>query len=161
MSKKSHVLIVLTVLSMAAAGPALAARNAHDHGHDAATVTLQLNAGQKWATDAPLRAGMGEIRQAMAVSLPAIHANKMSAKSYAGLAKKVQDAVGQIVANCKLPPAADAQLHIVIADLLVGADQMAGKVKGTKRVDGAVKVIGALNAYGQHFQDSDFHAIEH
>ena len=158
---KPHLLIALTVLGLAAAGPSLAARNAHDHGHDAAAVMLQLNAGQKWETDAPLRAGMGEIRQAMAGSLQAIHTHKMSAKAYDDLAKKVHSAVGQIVAQCKLPPAADAQLHLVIADLLVGADQMAGKVKGAPRVDGAVKVIGALNAYGQHFDDPDFHAIEH
>ena len=161
MSMPSHLLIALTVLGLAAAGPALAARNAHDHGHGAAAVTLQLNAGQKWETDAPLRAGMGEIRQAMAGSLQAIHAHKMSAKAYDGLAKKVQSAVGQIVAQCKLPPAADAQLHIVIADLLVGADQMAGKVKGAPRVNGAVKVIGALQAYGQHFDDAGFQPIEH
>ena len=158
---KPHILIALTVLGLAAAGPSLAARNAHDHGHDAAAVTLQLNAGQKWETDAPLRAGMGEIRQSMAASLPAIHANKMSAKAYDGLAKKVQSAVGQIVAHCKLPPAADAQLHVVIADLLVGADQMAGKVKGAPRVNGAVKVIGALKAYGEHFDDAGFQPIEH
>ena len=158
---KPHLLIALTVLGLAAVGPSLAARNAHDHGHDAATVALQLNAGQKWGTDAPLRAGMREIRQAMTASLHAIHEGKMSAQAYGRLAKKVQGAVGQIVANCKLPPAADAQLHTVIADLLVGADQMAGKVKGTPRAEGAVKVIGALNAYGQHFDDPGFQPIEH
>ena len=161
MSMKSHLLIALTVLGFAAAGPSLAARSAHDHDHGAAAVTLQLNAGQKWETDAPLRAGMGEIRQAMAGSLQAIHTHKMSAKAYDGLAKKVQSAVGQIVAQCKLPPAADAQLHLVIADLLVGADQMAGKVKGAPRVDGAVKVIGALKAYGTYFDDPGFRVIEH
>ncbi|MCC6219603.1 MAG: hypothetical protein IT505_08890 [Aquabacterium sp.] len=158
---KQPLLTALIVWGLAATGPALAARNAHDHGHGASTAALQLNAGQKWATDAPLRAGVGEISRAMAASLPAIHANKMSAKAYSRLAKQVQGAVAQIVAQCKLPPAADAQLHIVIADLLVGADQMAGKVKEASRVDGAVKVIGALNAYGQHFDDPDFHAIEH
>lgn len=161
MSMKSHLLIALSVWGLAAAGPALAARNAHDHGHGASTAALQLNAGQKWATDAPLRAGVGEISRAMAGSLQAIHTHKMSAKAYDGLAKKVQSAVGQIVAQCKLPPAADAQLHLVIADLLVGADQMAGKVKGVPRVDGAVKVIGALKAYGQHFDDAGFQPIEH
>lgn len=48
---------------------------AHDHSHEmgAAAVTLQLNAGQKWATDAPLRLAMGNIRQAMAGLLHAIH----------------------------------------------------------------------------------------
>lgn len=158
---KPHLHIALTVFALLAAGPTLAARNAHEHGHDATAATLQLNAGQKWETDAPLRAGMAEIRQTMTASLHAIHANKMSAQAYDRLAKKVSTSVGKIVANCKLPPAADDQLHIVIADLLAGADHMAGKVKGARRMDGAVKVIDALDAYGQHFNDPDFQPIEH
>ena len=113
---KPYTFVALTVLSLAAAGPVLAAADAHEHHHGTAPASLQLNAGKKWQTDAPLRAAMGQIRQSMAASLHAIHANKMSAKGYDGLAKQVEGAVGEIVANCKLPPAADAQLHIVVAD---------------------------------------------
>ena len=29
------------------------------------------------------------------------------------------------------------------------------------KMDGAVKVIGALKAYGQHFDDAGFQPIEH
>lgn len=109
-------------------------------------------------TDAPLRKAMGEIRQSIASSLHAIHENKFSAQAYGGLAKKVEGAVGDIVANCKLPPAADAQLHIVVADLLAGAEQMAGKAR---RMNGAVKVIGALDNYGKYFDDPGFQPIAH
>ncbi|WP_223879682.1 hypothetical protein [Dechloromonas sp. CZR5] len=158
---KPYILAALTVLSLAAASPSLAARDAHHHGHSPVSASLQLNAGKKWETDAPLRTAMGEIRQSMASSLHAIHENKMSAKSYDGLAKQVEGAVGQIVASCKLPPAADAQLHIIVADLLAGAEQMAGKVKEVKRVNGAVKVIGALDNYGKYFDDAGFRPIEH
>ncbi len=154
---KPHLLTALTVLSLAAA-PAFAAGNAHDHGHEAHGATLQLNAGKKWETDAALRKAMGEIRQSMAASLHAIHENKLSSKAYGGLAKQVEGAVGEIVANCKLPPAADTQLHIVVADLLAGAEQMAGKAK---RMDGAVKVIGALDNYGKFFDDPGFQPIAH
>ncbi len=154
---KPYLLTALTVLSLAAV-PAFAANNAHEHGHEAHGATLQLNAGKKWETDAPLRKAMGEIRQSMASSLHAIHENKFSAQAYGGLAKKVEGAVGEIVANCKLPPAADAQLHIVVADLLAGAEQMAGKAK---RMDGAVKVIGALDNYGKYFDDPGFQPIAH
>jgi hypothetical protein len=157
MLMKPYLLTALTVLSLAAV-PAFAANNAHEHGHEAHGATLQLNAGKKWETDAPLRKAMGEIRQSMASSLHAIHENKFSAQAYGGLAKKVEGAVGDIVANCKLPPAADAQLHIVVADLLAGAEQMAGKAK---RMDGAVKVIGALDNYGKYFDDPGFQPIAH
>jgi hypothetical protein len=157
MLMKPYLFTALTVLSLAAV-PAFAANNAHEHGHEAHGATLQLNAGKKWETDAPLRKAMGEIRQSMASSLHAIHENKFSAQAYGGLAKKVEGAVGAIVANCKLPPAADAQLHIVVADLLAGAEQMAGKAK---RMDGAVKVIGALDNYCKYFDDPGFQPIAH
>lgn len=152
---------ILALFTLAATGPAFAANDAHDHGHEAHGVTLQLNAGQKWQTDAALRKAMGEIRQSMAGSLHAIHGNKLSPKGYNGLAKKVETAVGDILANCKLPPAADAQLHLVVADLLAGAGQMAGKAKPAGHMDGAVKVIGALDNYGKYFDDPGFQPIAH
>ena len=155
---KPMLFAALTALSLAASGPVLAASGAHDHGHGATPATLQLNAGQKWETDAPLRAAMGEIRQLMGASLDAIHAETMSAASYQALAGKVEAAVGEIVANCKLPPAADAQLHLVVADLLAGTEQMAGK---TGQINGAVKVIGALDSYGKFFDDAGFLPLEH
>jgi hypothetical protein len=158
---KTHFLIALSVLTLAATGPSLATNEAHEHGHGTASATLQLNAGKKWETDAPLRKAMGEIRQSMASSLHAIHENKLSAKAYGELAKKVEGAVGDMVANCKLGSQADEQLHIIIADLLSGAEQMAGKVKQAKRMDGAAKVFGTLDSYGKYFYDPGFQPIAH
>jgi hypothetical protein len=155
---KHPILTALALFSLAA-GPAFAANDAHSH--EAHGATLQLNAGKKWETDAALRKAMGEIRQSMASALHAIHENKLSPKAYGGLAKKVEGAVGDMVANCKLGTQADEQLHIVIGDLLAGAEQMAGKAKQVKRMDGAVKVIGALDNYGKYFDDPGFQPIEH
>lgn len=92
---KRKLLTALGVISLAVAGPALAAGNAaHDHGHAAAeTTTLLLNAGKKWETDA--------------------------------------------------------------------ADQIAGKSKQAKRMNGAVKVIGALEKYSMYFDDPGFKPIRH
>lgn len=161
---KTCLFAALTVLSLSAAGPASAA-DAHPHGHEhgqaAAPATLQLDAGRKWQTDAPLRKEMGNVRQAMAGSLHAIHEKKMSARAYERLAKKVEASVGEIVANCKLPPAADAQLHLVVADMLAGAEQMAGKAGSARRIDGAIRVVGALDSYGRYFDDPGFKPLEH
>lgn len=163
---KRRMLTALTALSLAAAGPALAAKQAaHDHGethaHGAAAGTLELNAGKKWETDAPLRQAMGGIRQTLAAALNAIHDDRLPATGYDKLAHQVEGAVGAIVANCKLAPKADAQLHLIVADLLAGAEQMAGKAKQAKRRDGAVKVIGALEKYSTYFDDPGYHPIAH
>ena len=142
---------VILAIALAFAGPAAYAESAHDHGHAAGEAKLVLNQGEKWATDAPLRQGMDAIRAAIAKDVNVIHANKATAKRYEALATKVTAEVAGIVQNCKLEPAADAQLHIVIADLMAGAEAMEGKVKGQTRRAGAEKVANALNAYGEHF----------
>lgn len=161
---KQYILTALIVLSLGVGGAALAANNAaHDHSHDhgGKPATLKLNAGKKWETDAPLRKAIGEIRQSMATSLDAIHNNRLPAKHYGALAHKVESAVGDIVANCKLGTQADEQLHIIIADMLAGAEQMTGKAKQAKPRGGAVKVIVALDKYGKYFDDPGFQPIAH
>ncbi len=159
---KPNILTALVVLFLGAGGSALATGNAaHDHNHGGKPATLQLNAGKKWETDAPLRTAMGEIRQLMAGSLDAIHNNRLPAKDYGALAQKVEGAVSDMVANCKLGPQADEQLHIIIADLVAGAEQMAGKVKQARPRDGAVKVIVTLDKYGKYFDDPGFRPIKH
>lgn len=157
---KSNIRIALIVISLTASGPSLAVSNAaHDHG--GAATTLEMNAGKKWETDAALRKAMSEIRQTVAGSLHAIHENRLPVAGYGKLASKVEGAVGEIVANCKLEPKADAQLHLIVADLLAGAEQMAGKGKTAQRRNGAVKVIGALEKYGAYFDDPGFRPITH
>jgi hypothetical protein len=152
---------------LAAAGLALGlatgslAADAHKHDHGAAPAKLELNNGKKWATDAPLRQGMENIRKLMQASLHDIHENRLSAAKYGALAKQVDAEVGGIVANCKLEPKADAQLHLVIADIGEGAEAMAGKSKQAKRQAGAVKVLGALDKYGAHFEHPGWQPLAH
>ncbi len=148
-------------LGIAATGLYAAEKNAHSHEHGAAPAKLTLNEGKKWATDAPLRQGMENIRKYMDTSLRDIHEGKLSAAKYGELAKKVNGEVGGIVANCKLEPEADAQLHLVIADIGEGIEAMEGKAKKVKRQAGAVKVIGALEKYGAYFDHPGWHSIKH
>ena len=142
--------VLAAALSTAFAGPALAASDAHDHG-TATSAALQLDHGRKWQTDEPLRKGMTDLRQAVATDLKVIHADKATPKQYEALAAKVNAEVAGIVQNCKLAPEADAELHKVVAELIGGAEAMEGKEKGVTRRAGAVRVVKALNAYGEYF----------
>ena len=147
--RNSRWLIVAASLALSAA-PAWAADPAHDHdAHGAAT--LKLDNGQKWKTDAPLRQGMANIKAAVQPHLPAIHENKLKAATYQTLAKQTNAQSAFIVANCKLAPDADAQLHLVIAELGAAADAMAGKSKALSRQKGALQLLHTLDAYGQFF----------
>jgi hypothetical protein len=160
---KLKTLPAAAILGLALVGTSLAATAnpapAHKHEHGAAPGKLQLNAGKKWETDQALRQAMGNIRQTMAASLPGIHQNRFAKKDYAALAQKIEAEVGSIVANCKLSPKADEQLHLIVADLMEGAEQMAGK--SGKGRDGAVRVVGALDKYANYFDDPGFVPIKH
>ncbi len=152
---------------LAAAGLALGlsagslAADDHKHEHGAAPAKLELNEGRKWATDAPLRKGMEGIRKLMEASLHEIHEGKLSTARYGALARKVNAEVSGIVANCKLEPKADAQLHLVIADIGEGVEAMEGKAKKAKRQAGAVMVLGALEKYGAHFEHPGWQPLAH
>jgi hypothetical protein len=122
------------------------------HGHTGAVSQLQLDAGQRWPTDASLREGMANIRAAFVASYPIIHRGPQTDAQYDVLADRIGKEVDGIVARCKLPPQADAQLHLVVADLLQGVSLMHEPDRRTRH-DGTVLIHGALLAYGKFFDD--------
>jgi hypothetical protein len=138
-----------------------AAWSQHQHGHDhganqAAVTQMRLDGEKKWATDASLRAGMAAIQAAFEADHPAIHAGTETDAQYEALAGTIAAQVNAIIANCKLPPEADANLHYAIADLLAGVALMRGQDPERTRHDGAALVHGALRAYGKYFDDPDW-----
>jgi hypothetical protein len=115
----------------------------HPH-HGTGEATLVLDHGKKWQTDAPLRKGMENIRAAMA-----------GKGKYAAKAERVNAEVAYIVQNCKLPEDADAQLHLVIAELMAGAEAM----QGEHAREGAKRVAKALNEYGKFFDHPGWRSL--
>lgn len=162
MSRKPQALalaLILAGFTLGHAGASLAATG-HEHGHgEGAPPTLQLDAGKRWATDAPLRQAMGTINQRMQQALPAIHENRLPAVQYTELAAGIRDQVAYMVAHCKLSAEADAQLHLIISRLLAGADAMSGAPAGQR--NGAITVVGALDDYARYFADDGFRPLTH
>lgn len=135
-----------------------AAEDHHQHGESGSAVQkLQLNAGKKWATDAPLRQSMDDINQAMAKALPLIHKDRFGDSDYAALATTINQKVSYAIEHCKLEAKADAMLHLVIAELMAGAEIMEGKTAAARH-DGAVRVRQALESYGKYFQHPNWKA---
>jgi hypothetical protein len=137
------------------------AQHQHDHGAAAQAQALTLDAGKKWGTDEPLRRAMANIRAATQASLHGIHDATLPAARYDRLARTVEKEVASIVANCRLEPQADAQLHLIVADLVLGADAMAGKRKDLDRRRGALKTVDALQNYGDYFDDPGWKPLAH
>ena len=146
-----RLLTLLVPLLLVGGGTALAG-DAHDHHHaDGEKPTLKLNGKSKWQTDAPLRAGMTKLKDLVEAAHPAIHGRKYTEAEYRALAGKLDEAMAGIFRDCKLPPDADAQLHIVLVDVMAGSAAMKGEGKLEERRSGAVKVIMALRQYGEFF----------
>jgi hypothetical protein len=145
----------LTALAAALAGAALlglpAATLAGEHRHGATeTHKLELDQGKKWSTDEPLRNGMAQIRSLVEAQHAGIHKGTLKPADYAALGSKVEEQVGYIVQNCKLPPEADANLHVILEEMLEGVEAMKAEEKKSPRA-GAEKLVAALNSYGRYF----------
>lgn len=137
--------VALLTCSLAAAPGAL---GQHDHEHGAhGTAGLALNDGARWNTDAPLRAGMQRIRDAAVSALDAWPKPLPQAEAKA-LATAIRDQVSYLVTNCKLEPKADAVLHVLLADLLGGAEALE---RDPQSQDGLPRIGRALRLYPEYF----------
>lgn len=157
--KKVAATLSAAVLLSMNAGATLA--QGHSHSHDAAEpAQLTLNNGKKWDTDANLRLGMSRIRDALSAELPAIHSGKATTEQYRALAQKTNDQIAFMVKNCKLDPKVDAMLHLVLADIIAGADAMMAR-DGSDARKGAEKIASALDNYGAYFAHPGWYGMKH
>jgi hypothetical protein len=115
MSRYSHRLpALLLAMACTAAWPALAQHHAH---HPAAAPATQAAAPAiRYATDAPLRKGMADIRIAVGMLEHAGHGH-LDAAQVRNLVAGIERSIGTIIAECKLAPEADAALHGIIGGL--------------------------------------------
>lgn len=149
---------LLALLAMSA--DSLYAAEAHAHGEDAAGLAaLKLDDGKKWATDAALRRGMTAIRRTLARA--PVHAGDAKPEAYAALAQKVDRELARIVAECKLAPAADAQLHLLIGEIMRGSDLLKQPQAGRHPREGVLTIAAALKAYGEHFDQPGWKPLGH
>lgn len=141
-------------LALTAPGLALAQTAAHDHG--AASLEITLNDGAKWQGDQNMLTGMSAIHGTMAANLEAIHAGNLPAEAAGTMAADVQKQVDFMVENCVLEPEVDEQFHIVLGEVMTGISALEeGEVEA-----GAVSIVQALNAYGEHFEHPGWQMID-
>ncbi len=142
----------LCLVAQAALAQTPSAADAHAaHGHEhphAADAALSLNAAEPWQTDEPLRRGMLQIRVASAMLTPAFEAAQLSQPQSAQLAEAVRQSVNTMIAQCQLPPDADANLHVILGRLLAAAAALETSPLGQ---DGLPAIQAALQDYGHYF----------
>jgi hypothetical protein len=147
--RKPLAALALSVSLALGTVPGLVAAQAHDHGNGGATFELTLNEGAKWQGDENMHKGMETIRATMAANLDAIHDDTLTADAARQIAAEAQAQVDFMVENCVLAPEVDEQFHLVLGQVLEGISELES---GDAPRDGAVTIVEALNAYGEHFE---------
>lgn len=144
-----HIAPVLFGIALSlTAGPVFAESTSHQ-GHGASELALTLNAGAKWQGDDNMIKGMEAIQTAVAANIDAIHHDHLPVEDYKSLAAVVMAQTDFMIENCELEPAVDEQFHGVLGQIIEGASEMEA---GDQARQGAILVIQALNAYGEHFE---------
>lgn len=154
------IVVVLAVLGYFA-WPHLHHESSHDHasGHDHAShaaSALTLNAGKRWATDEPLRLGMQRIRDAVMPVLGGSGQPTVGAAQAKSMAELVQSQVNFLFQNCKLEPAADAALHVLITEILSGSAAVAADPAAKT---GSAQLLGALRKYPEYFDHPNWQPL--
>jgi hypothetical protein len=144
----NRILITLITGAAFAAVPAAFAASSHEHDHgQAAKARIALDGGKKWQTDEALRREMDGLRYAVAYAKK----GHLPRAEYQALGQVVEYRVGRIVGECKLPPEADKNLHVLVAELVASADALQG-AEGEHARKAVHRVSLALNDYGAHFE---------
>lgn len=158
MNISKFILTCLLLLGTAVTASAVASEQAHSHEQASTHQKIQLNQGKKWPIDASLHIGMSKIKTSIEESISEIHHKKFSEAQYKALADKVDAQLAYLFKNCKLPAAADAQLHILLFDIMQASRQMQSSDNPRS---GAITTIKALQKYPHYFDDKDWQALKH
>lgn len=138
-------------------------RQAHehaDHAHGAAVDSPLAGpaGGGLWPTDVPLRTAMARVHKALVQALAAQDGAGLDAAGATALAGEVRAAVAYMVANCQLEPAADADLHFLIGQMLAAVDRAE---RAPADPAGVPALHAAVVRYGQHFDHPGLHDEAH
>lgn len=155
---RPYMIFVCAAVALAVSHAASAGEGHSHSGHAVGAVQLILNNGAKWQTDKALRDGMQNIRHGMEDAMPRIQKGSMSKDQYVALADLIQGQVDHMVADCKLPPEADAQLHIVLAKVIESVEIIR---KAPDPTPGALNIRQVLDDYGNYFEHPGWAAAPH
>lgn len=131
----------------------MAVQDHHDHAAATAASATPLPAA-RYTPDAPLRAGMRSVHQAVS-ELAHAEMGHMSAAMTRDRATGIETAVATMFANCKLEPTPDAALHGILVPLLTSAQALKANPADTAQV---ARMRDMIAAYPRYFDDPGWDA---
>lgn len=154
----AYVMLAACALSFTSSQAQEPEHATHEHAeHVKMQLELDHN-NQRWATDAPLRKGMELIQTAVNKAQLVVTNEKLDSAQAAALVTATDDAIAYIFQNCNLEPKADANLHILLSQLI--AANAAVKTDANS-VAGLAQMQAALDAYPKYFNHPEWQARVH
>ena len=149
MAASNPITLAIMFVGMALSAPLPAQ---HAHSSPAPLPAAHSTTAIRWATDAPLRAGMRGAQDVVAALAHGRHGH-LDGGQVRGLAAQLEGHVQLIFAECQLAPQADAALHDILLPLLAGARALAADPADLRPLGSMQR---ALDAYARGFEDPGF-----
>lgn len=154
----AYVMLAACALSFTSVQAQVQEHAAHEHAeHVKMQLKLDHN-NQRWATDAPLRKGMERIQAAVNQAQLMATNIKLDGTQAAELVTANDDAIAYIFQNCNLEPRADANLHILLSQLIAANSAMKTDANA---VASLAQMQAALDAYPKYFNHPEWQAKDH
>jgi hypothetical protein len=148
-SRQPGVVLTAALIVALATAPALAQST---HAHAQPAVGHAPAPAQRWATDAPLRAGMRSLREATE-TLNHYQMGHLDDVQRDNAVAKIDAAIQDMIAHCKLKPEADAALHGLLVKFIAGANAARAGRFGKAEL---APMQDALTLYPQLFDDAEW-----
>lgn len=113
----------------------------------------------KWPTDDVLRSGMAAIRKATLDSHTLVTHRRMPPADARSFAERISKEVDRIKASAVVPPDAKPVLEALLADIVVGAEAVAGRGGQWTPIDGIMQIDATLDRYPQRFNDATWQPL--
>jgi hypothetical protein len=110
-------------------------------------------AAAKWPTDETLRTAMAAIRKATLDNHTLVTHRRMPPSDAQRFADAIAKATSRARESTQLAPDAKAELDSILADIVAGAEAVAGRGDAMTPIDGIVGIDAALARYPLRFDD--------
>ncbi|MBN8911395.1 MAG: hypothetical protein J0H65_04910 [Rhizobiales bacterium] len=111
------------------------------------------SADARWPTDEPLRAAMAAIRKATLDNHTLVTHRRMPPADARRFADTIAKQASIARTGAQISPEAKAELEPILADIVSGADAVAGLGGALTPIDGIIQIDAALVRYPLRFDD--------
>lgn len=121
-----------------------------EKAHHDKTMALTLNNGKKWEVDQVMKENMEAIHTEYEKTHALHKKKKAAAADYETLSTTITQSAEKIAANCKMEKKMDDTFHVLLGDMMSGAEELKDQAKSNK-TKAMEKIHHSLHNYKKYF----------